>query len=105
VGTVVYEIDTSKKITLNWAAKGFERILQNVINLINTWQYEIAYNRTMGLQTGILDKPSEEAATEYISQVHNMVSSFEPRAEVQEVNYTGIDENGNMVFKVVIDIE
>lgn len=102
---MIYEIDTSKKIILNWAAKGAERILQNVINLINTWQYEIAYNRTMGLQAGLLDKPSEDAAVEFISQVHNIVSSFEPRADVQEVNYTDIDENGNMQFKVVIDVE
>jgi phage baseplate assembly protein W len=101
---VIYEINTSEKVTLNWAAKGAERILQNVLNLINTWQYEIAYNRTIGIQVGLLDKPSEEAAVEYTSQVHNMISTFEPRAETQEVNYTGIDENGNMEFKVVIDI-
>jgi len=102
---VIYEIDTSKKIILNWASKGAERVLQNVINLINTWQYDIAYNRTVGLQPGLLDKPSEDAAADYISQVHDIVSSYEPRAQVQEIKYIGIDENGNMEFKVVIDIE
>ena len=102
---MIYEIDTSNPVALNWAATGTERVIQNVTNLINTWKYEIAYNRTIGIDPGLMDKPSDEAAINYTSQVYELISNFEPRAAVQEVTNTGIDENGNMVFKVVISVE
>lgn len=102
---MIYEIDTSSPVSLNWAATGTERVIQNVTNLINTWKYEIAYNRTIGIDPGLMDKPSDEAAINYTSKVYELISNFEPRAEVQEVTNTGIDENGNMVFKVVISVE
>lgn len=99
-----YEIDTSKPINLNWNAKGDERILQNVINLINTWKYEVAYNRNKGIETSIVDKTHDVSAALYVAEVFRVVGEYEPRATVKEVKYVGVDDNGNMQFKVVVDI-
>ncbi|MFO7153931.1 MAG: hypothetical protein DIU64_003080 [Caldicoprobacter oshimai] len=101
---MIYEIDTSKARPLNWGAKGVDRILQNILNLISTWRYEIAYNRTQGIDPSILDRPPQVAAALYIAEISRVISEYEPRAAVQEVNYLGTDENGHMQFKVVVEI-
>lgn len=100
---MVHTIDTSKK-DLNWTAKGAERILQNVINLINTWRYEIAFNRTKGIDPAIQDKPLDGAIAEYTAEIYRVVSDHELRATVKEVQFTGLDNEGNFNFKVVVDI-
>lgn len=101
---MIYEIDTSKPTQLDWRAKGVDRILQNIRNLISTWRYEIAYNRTQGIDPSLLDKPPNIAAALYISEIYRVVSEYEPRATVQEVTYLGVDKEGHMQFKVVVEI-
>jgi len=100
-----YEIDTSKPVKLDWAAKGVDRILQNVLNAISTFRYEVAYARTRGMDPAIQDRPAPIAAKLYASEIYRVVPEEEPRATVQEVQPIGIDEEGNLQFKVVIDIE
>ena len=101
---MIIEIDTSQPNSLNWKAKGSERIVQNVINLINTFQYEIAYDRTIGINPKISDKPSDISASLYISEIYRVINDYEPRVIVKEVKITKVDENGDMQFKVVIEI-
>lgn len=101
---MIIAIDTSKPVQLNWAARDEERIAQNVRNLINTWRYEVPFGRTMGVDASILDKPSDIAAALYMAEVHRLVTDYEPRATVKEVQYSGIDDQGNMQFRVVIEV-
>jgi len=101
---MIIEIDTSKPVQLNWDASGIERIAQNVRNLISTWRYEVAYNRTLGIDTSILDKPADVAAALYIAEIYRLISDYEPRATVKEVQITGINDEGNMQFRVVIEV-
>ena len=81
-----------------------ERIIQNVENLISTWKYEVAYNRVMGMDPTLLDQPLDIAVARYTSEVYRLVADYEPRAKVKEVAFTGLDDEGNMQFKVVIDV-
>lgn len=97
-------IDTSTTKGLNWSAKGKERIAQNVLNIIKTWQFEVAYNRNMGIATKLLDKPVDIASSLYISEIYKVVAEYESRATVKQVKFTGLDDEGNMQFKVVINI-
>lgn len=97
-------IDTSAQHSLNWAAKGVERIAQNILNLITTWRYEISYDRTKGLDTSISDKPANIAASMYIAEIYRLIDTYEPRATVKEVISLGVDNDGKMQFQVVVDI-
>jgi phage baseplate assembly protein W len=99
-----YTIDTSKPIQIDWSARGDQRIVQNVWNLINTWQYEVGYNRIKGMNPAILDKPAPVASTLYIAEVFRVVGQYEPRAKVQEVRFIGVDNEGNMQHEVVIEV-
>ncbi|MCR4442137.1 MAG: hypothetical protein QHH10_08300 [Peptococcaceae bacterium] len=97
-----YIIDSNAPLA--WDAKGNNRILQNVANLIKTFQYEVAYNRLMGINPDILDKPLEEVFVLYTAEVYRVVSTFEPRAKVKNVMLVGIDQEGNITARVVVEI-
>lgn len=99
-----YEIDTSKARSLNWAAKDEERILQNVINLISTWRYEVGYDRTKGVDPTILDQPPDIAIAMYTAEIYRLVEDYEPNAKVTNVIPIGINDEGHIDFKVVIEI-
>lgn len=97
-------IDTSQKANINWNAKGTERIIQNIVNLLNTFRYEVAYDRTIGLTGKFIDKPLDHAVAEATSEMYELITIYEPRATLKEVQYIGLDDKGNMQFKVVVDI-
>jgi phage baseplate assembly protein W len=101
---MTYEIDTSQPLQINWIAKGKARIIQNVINLINTWRYEVAYARVQGIDPALLDKPGDVAADLYAAEVFRVVADHEPRAAVKQVNKISIDSDGNIQCKVVIEV-
>lgn len=99
-----YVIDTGSITPLAWGAKGKERIVQNVANLIRTYQYEVAYNRLLGINPDIIDKNAEEAFALYTAEVYRVVSTFEPRATVKSVEPVSIDKEGNISARVVIEV-
>lgn len=98
-------IDTSQPNQLNWGASGANRIAQNVLNLLTTSKYEIAYDRTLGIDRTFIDKPLQEAISLATAQIYEVITEREPRATVESVDFVSIDEEGNMNFKVVINIE
>lgn len=98
-----HTLNTSNTMQIDWTASGEKRITQNVLNLISTWRYEIGYNRTMGINTEILDKPADVAASLYAAEVYRIVEEYEPRARVKEVRFHGIVD-GNINSEVVIEI-
>lgn len=97
-----YTIDMGAPLA--WNAKGHNRVLQNVANLIRTFQYEVAYDRLLGINPDVFDKPQEEAFALYSAEVYRVVSTFEPRAKVKDVVFLGIDQEGNIKSKVVVEI-
>lgn len=98
-----YVIDTNN-VSIDWNAMGIERKLQNITNLINTWRYEVAYDRTKGLNPEILDKPALDSAPLYIAEIYRVIETYEPGVRVISVNLIDVDSYGHMNFKVVVDI-
>ncbi|MTI49711.1 MAG: GPW/gp25 family protein [Firmicutes bacterium] len=98
-----YEIDTSDT-QVNWKAKGDERIVQNVQNLISTFRYEVGFDRTKGVDPRLLDMESNEAMALYISEIYRLVETHEPRAKVIKVTPNDITPYGDVNAKVVIEI-
>lgn len=99
-----YTIDTSKQVNINWNSTGKDRIIQNVTNLINTFRYEIAYSREKGIDPDLLDKPADIMAAGYIAEVYRVIEEYESRVNVVSVDISGVDDEGNMQFKVVIEL-
>lgn len=97
-------INTSDDPVIDWGASGFDEIAQNVFTLINTLKYEVAYDRTLGIRPDYLDMPLSEAIPLVTAQIYAVIDEREPRATVEEVEYQGVSDDGNMIFKVVIDV-
>lgn len=95
-------IDTSK-VNLNWSAKGIERKAQNILNLISTFRYEVAYNRTLGINPEITDKPVQMAVALYTAEVHRIIQENEPSIRISSIEVRGITADGNIDALVVIE--
>jgi phage baseplate assembly protein W len=100
---VLIEIDTSSR-QLDWTVKGTDRVAQNVYNLITTLMYEVAFDRTLGIKGDFIDKPLQIAIAEVTAEIYDAISEREPRAIVKSVEFSEIDNDGNMQFKVVIEV-
>ncbi len=98
------EINTSLAQEIDWGATGVKEIVQNVINIIRTMKYEVAYDRTLGINGDFQDKPLKQAIPLVISRIYDEVSKREPRSTVKDVSFVDVDNDGNMNFKVVIEI-
>lgn len=96
-------IESTQSI-INWSAKGVDRIVQNISNLLNTFKYEVAYDRTLGMTGNYIDKPKDVAIALAAAEIHELIAQREPRAKIIDVLYTGLDKNENMQFKVVIEV-
>lgn len=83
------------------ASRGATRIAQNVRNLINTYRYEVAYHRTMGLPAEIIDAPTPEAMAELGVEVRALIARYEPRARVEDVVCTP-GEDGEIQVEVIL---
>lgn len=99
-----YVIETGGAKAINWAAKGTDRVLQNVINIVQTFKYEVAHDRTMGIDSKVLHMPADKSMALVTNEIVNQISIREPRAKVKGVRYAGIDSLGNMQYKVVVEI-
>ena len=97
-------IDTSADNVLDWSAKGENRIVQNILNLLKTYKYEVAYDRTLGLTGKFIYKPLDQSIAIAIEEIYEQISLREPRAKVIDVQHVGFDREGNMQFKVVVEI-
>jgi len=100
---MIYEI--TNETGIDWTAKGHDRILQNVVNLLNTDIYEIPYARTIGIDKSIIDKPAGAAAEAMVNDMISLIEKREPRANIQSITIDGIDSSGKIKIKAVVEIE
>lgn len=96
-------IDSSVPFKLDWAAKGKERVIQNVHNILNTRKYEVAYNRELGVSTDIIDADIYTIRSIVESDLRKNIELYEPRAKLlsADVQATG---DGSVVIVVKIEV-
>lgn len=98
-----YAIQTGAAI--DWAATGDQLILQNVLNLISTYTYEIPYMRDCGIRDDIVDGSLQQLKSVIFTSIIDLVNEKEPRAKLISLDLSGVDpESGDMNFKVVVEI-
>ena len=88
---------------MDWSASGSARVAQNVLNLINTYRYEVAFNRIMGVDTNAIDSPTDYAIAQLKVEVRELISRFEPRAIIRDVICQS-NQNGDIEISVIVDI-
>lgn len=93
----------SNKKSINWNAKGHDRILQNISNILSIYKYEVAYDRTFGRNPQNIDKPLNKSLSAIITETYDLIKDYEPRAIVKDVIVENSD--ADIVIKVVVEIE
>lgn len=88
---------------INWNSKGDARIAQNVANLLNTYRYEVAYDRVLGRDPSLIDKPLNDVIPAIVAEIYDLIAEYEPRALVKEVTVTPTN-SGEYITEVVIEI-
>lgn len=101
---MILTIDNSKEHKLNWAAKGNDRIVQNIYNILNTYKYEVAYNRDFGINPDIFDRDIETMKSIIIENLFDNINKYEPRATLKSVNIKEITEHGDIIAEIKIEI-
>jgi hypothetical protein len=101
---MTYVIYTGIDKKLNWSAKADERIIQNIYNLLNTYRYEVGYDRTLGLKRDFLDMPLNEAIPIAKNEIYSIINDNVPNAIITSIDYIGMSTDGNLNMKVVIEI-
>lgn len=101
---MLYTINTWEPAVINWGSKGTDRVLQNIINLINTFTYEIAYARTVGIPRDYIDLPAPQSAAVAANSIRELIALREPRAKIESVELIGVAKSGNIQMKVVVNI-
>ena len=101
---MTYYITNGNALSIDWNARGAAKIAQNCQNLLCTWLYEVAYERTKGIDPEIVDMPIEAARQKMRSEIYRVLRTYEPRAEIVSVKVTG-EEPGDLLFYVGLNIE
>ena len=99
---MIVELDTSQGI--DWNAKGIARRLQNINNALNTYRYEVAYDRTFGRDPANHDKPMDKYIQAVVAETFEMVPEIDSKAKVLDVISQQLDD-GELNLKVVIELE
>lgn len=90
---------------LPWGkAKGKDRIVQNVKNILNTYKYEVAYNRNLGISPDIIDKDVETMKSIIMEDLFDNIKQYEPRAKLKAVEIKEITSDGAISAAITIEI-
>jgi hypothetical protein len=100
---MVYTIDNSLT-GINWNLTGANLTVQNAINIIRTFKYEIAYLRTLGITQSLLDQPISKIKGKLATEIIDQIKLYYPDINIVSVDISQADYSGNLQIKVVIDI-
>ena len=101
---MILQIDNSTSTELNWCAKGTERIVQNIVNILNTYKYEVAYKRNFSISPDIFDKDIETMKSILIEDLFDSIKENEPRATLKSVTIKGVSDDGGVIAAVEVEI-
>lgn len=103
---MILTIDTSEQSkALPWfEAKGTDRIIQNIKNIVSTYKYEVAYMRGFGMSPDAIDKDVETMKSIITEDLLDNIKEYEPRATLISVNVKEISADGGVIAVVQIEI-
>ena len=81
-----------------------ERIAKNVTNLLNIRKNEVCFDRGLGVNINLLDKTQSTINSKLLTDIVDMISEREPRADLNFDSLIDLNENGEYTYKAVIGI-
>lgn len=81
-----------------------DRVVQNIRNILNTYKYEVAYNRDLGINPDIIDKDTETMKSIIMQDLFNNIQKYEPRATLKSVDIKEVSSDGKITAEIKIEI-
>lgn len=81
-----------------------DRIVQNIRNILNTYKYEVAYNRDLGISPDIIDKDAETIKSMVMADLFDNIKKYEPRVTLKAVDITEISTDGKITATIKIEV-
>lgn len=101
---MTYEVTSDSYDWTIMPATEVEEILQNVRCILLTFKGSVPMDRAFGVSANVLDAPLSVTQARLTAEIARAVKTFEPRARVQEVKYSGDFSDGQLNFTVVVEI-
>lgn len=89
---------------LDWKAKGTDRIIQNVRNILRTKKYEVPFLRNMGVNPNFIDASIHSIKASIQDDVTTAIETYEPRVKVLSVTVEDYDVNGHIAISVEVEV-
>ena len=100
----IVTISTEQIGELNWSATGTERKVQNVLNILRTFKSEVAYNRSFGISSEMIDKPIDEARAILAEDLTTNIEQNVSGVRLVSLTIEEITETGDISAKVTIEV-
>ena len=101
---MTYEVTSDSYDWTIMPATEVEEILQNVRCILATTKGSVPMDRAFGISANMLDAPISVTQARLTAEIAKAVKTFEPRARVQEVKYSGDFSDGQLNFTCVVEI-
>ena len=94
----------SNDSTIDWSATDNDRIIQNAKNIIRTRKFEVPYMIPLGINPDFIDATVNEIRAGLEEDIIETLKIYEDRVTVLSVNVISVDESGNYVIAVELEV-
>lgn len=81
-----------------------EEITQNIKVILNTLQGQVPLDREFGVDSSLIDMPISAARAKATANITTAINTYEPRARVKSVDFSGDNTDGIANFKVTVEL-
>lgn len=101
---MIFEI--SSEDVINWNARTYaEKKVNQVANILKVIKGEIPFMRDVGISDNYIDKPITLIKPALINDITDTINENIYGVTLQSVNFLNSDITGNIIIKVVCEIE
>lgn len=96
-------IVTNRDEPIDWHARGNNRVLQNIANLLRAWRGTIPFRWEVGLDPAIHHAASTLSDAPLIAEVDRNITQYAPDAQVVEIRV--LHEADGLVIEAVVEVD
>jgi len=104
MATTDYDVSFTSGFTIDFSATGDAEVLQNVAMSISSVMYSCPMARAFAWDGSLLDRPMNIVTNLLASRLFNAITTFESRAEVVSVTFTGDDDGLSGLLKPTVKV-
>ncbi|MBP2655898.1 MAG: hypothetical protein H6Q73_3467 [Firmicutes bacterium] len=99
-----YEVSFTSGFEINFSATDETEILQNVAMIISSVMYSCPMDRAFAWDGSLLDRPMNIVTNLLASRLFSAITTYESRAEVVSVTFTGDDDGLSGLLKPTVKV-